>query len=116
LYLTNYPQHLFSFAVTAIGLLALTIYAGFVAWKNSGASKLQDLNIRAVAAIVSLLGMYFLWNYLSWVFFNGGWSSWYAWFLGHNLDLWILSLPLMGVALLFYKAPPSKPAQPANAN
>lgn len=114
LYLTSYPQHLFSFAITSIGLLALAIYAGFVAWKNSGASTLQDLNIRAVAAMVSLLGMYFLWNYLSWVFFNGGWSGWYAWFLGHNLDLWMLSLPLFGIALLFYKITTKNSAEPAN--
>ncbi len=103
IYLTSYPQHLFSFAITAIGLLMLTIFVGFVAWKNSGASTLQDLNIRAAAAMIILFGMYFLWNYLSWVFFNGSWSSWYAWFLGHNLDLWMLSLPLVGLALLFYK-------------
>ena len=114
LYLTSYPQHLFSFVITAFGLLALAIYAGFVAWKNSSASALQDLNIRAVAALVSLLGMYFLWNYLSWVFFNGGWSSWYAWFLGHNLDLWMLSLPLFGIALLFYKITTKQSAESAN--
>jgi hypothetical protein len=114
-YLTNYPQHLFSFAITAVGLLVLAIYAGFFAWKNSGASSPADLNIRAIATIVTLLGLYFLWNYLSWVFFNGGWSSWYAWFLGHNLDLWMLSLPLLGVALLFYKPEPKKPAETANS-
>jgi hypothetical protein len=110
-YLISYPQHLFSFAITTIGLLALAIYAGFITKKNSGASTLQDLNIRAVGAIVMLLGMYFLWNYLSWVFFNGGWSSWYAWFLGHNLDLWMLSLPLLGLPLAFYKKAPSKPSE-----
>ncbi len=114
-YLTSYPQHLFSFAITVIGLLALAIYAGFVAWKNRNASTLQDLNMHGATAIITLLGMYFLWNYLSWVFFNGGWSSWYAWFLGHNLDLWMLSLPLLGIALLFYKAPPSKPAPTSKA-
>jgi hypothetical protein len=38
-----------------------------------------------------------------WVFFGsvGGWGAWYQWFLGHNLDLWVLSLPLVGVPLLF---------------
>ncbi len=47
--------------------------------------------------------MYFLWNYLTWIYFGGDavWSYWYAWFLGHNLDLWFLSLPLMGLPLLF---------------
>ena len=107
-YLISYPQHLFSFAITTIGLLALAIYAGLITKKNSGALTLQDLNIRAVGAIVTLLGMYFLWNYLSWVFFNGGWSSWYAWFLGHNLDLWMLSLPLLGLPLIFYKIQPKQ--------
>ena len=36
--------------------------------------------------------MYFLWNYLTWIYFGGDavWSTWYAWFLGHNLDLWML--------------------------
>ena len=29
------------------------------------------------------------------------WSTWYAWFLGHNLDLWFLSLPLVGLPLIF---------------
>ena len=95
-YLTTYPQHLLSFALTAFGLLALAIYAAYSTKKSTGAQTLQELNLRAVGAIIALLGMYFLWNYLSWVFFNGAWSDWYAWFLGHNLDLWMLSLPLLG--------------------
>ena len=31
------------------------------------------------------------------------WSGWYAWFLGHNMDLWALSLPLFGLPLLFHQ-------------
>jgi len=102
-YLTAYPQHALSLALTVFGLLALTIYAVYVTKKNSGAQTLKELNLRNISVIITMLGMYFLWNYLSWVFFNGAWSSWYAWFLGHNLDLWMLSLPLFGLALLFYK-------------
>ena len=104
-YLTTYPQHLLSFALTAFGLLALAIYAAYSTKKSTGAQTLQELNLRAVGAIIALLGMYFLWNYLSWVFFNGAWSDWYAWFLGHNLDLWMLSLPLLGLPLLFSDKP-----------
>ncbi len=102
-YLTLYPQHTLSWVLTTVGLLLLVIYAVYVTKKNSGTQTLQELNLRSTGAIITGLGMYFLWNYLSWVFFNGGWSSWYAWFLGHNLDLWMLSLPLVGIALLFYK-------------
>jgi hypothetical protein len=100
-YLTVSPQHLLSLILTAAGLLALTFYSAYVTKKNTGAQTFQELNLRAVGVIITGLGMYFLWNYLSWVFFNGAWSSWYAWFLGHNLDLWMLSLPLLGVPLLF---------------
>jgi hypothetical protein len=113
-YLTTYPQHALSLALTAVGLLALAIYAIYVTKKNKGAQTLQELNLRSVGVIITALGMYFLWNYLSWVFFNGGWSSWYAWFLGHNLDLWMLSLPLVGIALLFYKITTKQSAEPAN--
>ncbi len=34
----------------------------------------------------------------------GGWSDWYAWFLGHNMELWMMAIPLVGVPLLFKKS------------
>jgi hypothetical protein len=102
-YLTSYPENLLSFILTTIGLLALAIYTAYFAKKSSGAESLQELNLKTVGAIIIALGMYFLWNYLTWIFFGGNylWSDWYAWFLGHNMDLWMLSLPLLGLPLLF---------------
>jgi thiamine transporter ThiT len=102
-YLTSYPQNLLSFILTALGLLALAIYTAYFTKKSSGAETLQELNLKIVGVIILALGMYFLWNYLTWIFFGGDylWSDWYAWFLGHNLDLWMLSLPLLGLPLLF---------------
>ena len=99
-YLTVYPQHLISFAVTLFGLLALTIYAAYLAKKSVDVG---FVSWRSVGVVVLSLGMYFLWNYLSWIFFGSTsfWSAWYAWFLGHNLDLWMLSLPLLGLPLVF---------------
>jgi hypothetical protein len=43
-------------------------------------------------------------NYVLWLIFGsvGGWGIWYAWMLGHNMDQWLLALPLLGVPLLFY--------------
>jgi hypothetical protein len=117
-YLTNYPQHILSFIITVFGLLFLTIYAGYFTWKSRKIQNLQELNLRPSGVIIAALGLYFLWNYLSWIFFGGDyvWSSWYAWFLGHNLDLWMLSLPLVGLPLLFYRRPVSQITNSENKN
>jgi hypothetical protein len=99
-YLSAYPQNLLSFAATTIGLLALAVFTAYFTKKTVGTETLEQLELRTIGAIITALGLYFLWNYLTWIFF-GGWSDWYAWFLGHNLDLWMLSLPLVGLPLLF---------------
>lgn len=103
----SHPEHLVSFATTAFGLLALAIYSGYITKKSTHTETLQSLKLPALGGIILALGMYFLWNYFSWLIFAGStWNDWYAWFLGHNMDLWMLSLPLAGLPLLFYK--PSK--------
>jgi hypothetical protein len=99
-YITTHPENLLNFGLTIVGLLALTAFTAYFAKKSAGTETIEKLKIRTIGAIVLSLGMYFLWNYLAWIFF-GGWSDWYAWFLGHNLDLWILALPLVGLPLLF---------------
>jgi hypothetical protein len=103
-YLTSYPQNLVSYIITIGGLLALGIYAAYFTAKNHDADW-KSLPLKPVGGIVTSLGMYFLWNYLSYIFFAGKWSDWYAWFLGHNLDLWLLSLPMLGIALMLYNNP-----------
>ncbi len=102
-YLTSYPHMMLSFLSTAIGLLALAIYSGYVTKKYSGTESLSEMNLKPVGVIILGLGMFFLWNYLTWIFFGGDyvWSEWYAWLLGHNMDLWILAIPLVGLPLLF---------------
>jgi hypothetical protein len=68
----------------------------------------QDFNqwnaIRIAGVVISALGLYYFGTYLQYILFGnvGGWSSWNAWFLGHNVDLWVMSLPLVGLPLLFY--------------
>lgn len=105
-----HPEHLVSFITTVFGLLLLAIYSGYFTKKSAHTEALQDLKLRVIGVIILALGMYFFWNYFSWVVFAGNtWNDWYAWFLGHNMDLWMLSLPLVGLPLLFYRKP-SKPA------
>jgi hypothetical protein len=102
-YLTSYPQNLLSFVITTVGLLALAIFSTYFTMKSAGTETVENLKLKPLGVIIVALGMYFLWNYLTWIFFGsvGGWGTWYAWFLGHNLDLWLLSLPLVGLPLLF---------------
>src|SRR5208283_1585783 len=106
-YLTSYPQNLLSFILTVAGLLALGFYAAGFTVKSRRAETLKELNLKIVGVIILALGLYFLWNYLTWIYF-GGWSTWYAWFMGHNEDLLILSLPMLGIPLLFSDKPNEK--------
>jgi hypothetical protein len=109
-YLTGHPENILNFALTTVGLLALTLYSAYFTLKSTKVDSLEMRNLRAVGAIILALGMYFLWNYLTWIYFGGDavWSFWYAWFLGHNLDLWMLALPLVGLPLLFENKSPKK--------
>jgi hypothetical protein len=102
-YLTEIPQMMIAFLSTAVGLLALSLYSIYTTKKLSGTQSLQELNLKPIGVIVTGLGVWYLWNYLTWIFFGGDymWSDWYAWLLGHNMDLWMLSLPLAGLPLLF---------------
>jgi uncharacterized membrane protein len=99
-YVSAYPENLLSFVLTVYGLPVLAVFTAYFMGKSIGTEALEKLELRTMGAIITALGLYFLWNYLTWIFF-GGWSDWYAWFLGHNLDLWMLSLPLVGLPLLF---------------
>jgi hypothetical protein len=103
-YITSYPLNMLSFALTTIGLLALTVYAAYFTKKSSVIETIQKLDFRRVGAIVTALGLYFVTIYLLWIYLGsiGGWGAWYAWFLGHNMDLWLMSLPMAGVPLLLH--------------
>ncbi len=70
-YLTANPQYLVSFVLSAIGLLLLGIYAAGFTWKSRRAETLQQLSLKTVGVIILALGIYFLWNYLTWIFFGG---------------------------------------------
>ena len=107
-YITTHPENLLSFAVTIFGLFALTVFTAYFTKKSIGTETLEKLKLKTVGAIIIALGLFFLWNYLTWIFFgrNEIWSSWYAWFLGHDLDLWLLAIPLVGLPLLFERKEP----------
>jgi hypothetical protein len=104
-YVTAYPDHIISFGLTTFGLLILTLYTAYFSKKSMSLTSLKEIDLRKIGAILTALGLYFFVIYVMWLLFgtDAKWSSWYAWFLGHNMDLWALSLPLIGVPLLFHK-------------
>lgn len=115
-YVTGYPDHILSFGYTTIGLLVVALYAAYFTKKTLGSESWRKLDLRKIGAIITAVGLYFLLIYVMWlvmgtdnklVLIQGAsqvvdvkWSGWYAWLLGHNLDLWMLSLPLVGLPLL----------------
>jgi hypothetical protein len=104
-YVLLYPANMFSFLLTTVGLLLLALYAVFFSRKSIGVKSLADINIHTVGVIVTLVGLYFALHYFMWIFLGsvGGWGTWYAWMMGHNLDLWAMSLPIVGVPMLFFR-------------
>ncbi len=101
-YVTSYPANILSFGVTTVGLLVLGIYAAYFTKKYASATNEIQPDLRKVGAIITALGTYFLGIYVMWMFLDsvGGWSEWYAWFFGHNVDLWVMAIPLVGLPLL----------------
>ena len=110
-YILSFPQNMLSFLLTSIGLLALTLYSAHFT-KSLKAENLQELRLKPVGIIILGVGFFYLSNYLIWIFFGGDyvWSIWYAWLLGHTLDLWMLSLPLVGIPLLFSRNSKENPS------
>jgi hypothetical protein len=104
-YVTSYPVNAFTFSTTTVGLLLLTLYAAYFAKKSSGVERLDNLNLRRVGVIIVFFGLYMDVNYMLWLIFGsvGGWGSWYAWMLGHNMDQWLMALPLLGLPLYFHR-------------
>jgi hypothetical protein len=100
-----YPVNIFGFALTTGGLFLLTLYAGVYAKKSSGTDALTGLNLKKAGAIVTALGLYFDVTLLSWLLFGSpsGGSIWHTFFVFHNMDLWLLLLPLVGLPLILYE-------------
>ncbi len=97
-----YPLNALSFLVTTVGLLGLAFYAGYLTMKSSIVQSWRALDFRKIGRITTLVGLYFLGIYLLWIFAGsvGGWSPWYAWFLGHNVDIWAMTLPIVGLPIM----------------
>jgi hypothetical protein len=104
-YIIDHPLNLFSFLLTSVGLLALTI---FFSW--SVLPTIRDPtkrpNLRKMGAALTFLGAYFIIVILFFIIFGhvGGRSIWTMWFIYNNLDVWCVALPALGIPLMLGKA------------
>ena len=100
-----YPANLFSFGLTVVGLLLLALYTAYFAKKTIAKHDITQINLRTVGLVITAFGLYFDIVYVMFLSLGavGGWGMWYAWFTGHNLDLWLMALPFAGLPFLFQK-------------
>jgi hypothetical protein len=112
-YLTLYPANLFSFLLTTVGLLLLALFSAYFSIKSIRKRDFTKLNLRTVGIIITTFGLYFDIIFVMYLFLGavGGWGLWYQWFTGHNLDLWLLALPMAGLPFLFQRKAQNLPAK-----
>jgi len=100
-YITLFPANLFSFIVTSAGLLALALFSTYQTMKTVRLADATKIDLKKAGTIIVSFGLYFDVIFMLWIYLGsvGGWSTWYAWFLGHNADLWLMMAPLAGLPL-----------------
>ena len=109
--------NLFSFLLTTVGLLVLTVYAAYFSRKSVWNRFLDQTYLRKVGVIVTSFGTYFVVIYMLWIYFGsvGGWSPMVRLVpRSQRSDLYLLTLPLAGLPLLFWEKPQEQ-ARPSSA-
>jgi len=105
-YIIEYPLNMFTFLLTAVGLPLLATY--FV-WSTLPAMRdpAAGLNLRRLGITLTVLGFYFMTIITLFRVFGyvGGASIWIVFFMFNNADLWCVTLPVLGIALILLKNP-----------
>ena len=102
-YLLNYPLNMLSFILTAVGLPIVAfylLYSSMPAIRNLGAK----VPARKVGLVLTLVGAWFMIAFFLLYALPGNVgakSIWATFFTGHDVDLWMLSLPIVGIPLMF---------------
>jgi hypothetical protein len=106
-FLLQYRLYTFEFALTVIGLLLIGAYTLLYAVNSSKAANLWELNLKKAGAIVTALGLYFFTVWLLTLVFGdtsrGELTVWPTYISAHSVDLWMATLPLVGVVLLLLR-------------
>jgi hypothetical protein len=95
----------FEFALTVGGLLMIVLYTAIYAKESLMVDTIAKLDLRKAGAIITAFGIYFDLILLLWVLFPDAGNAltvWPTFAIAHNADLWMASLPIVGVPLIFY--------------
>jgi hypothetical protein len=109
-YILNYPLNMFSFILTVVGLPLLAVFLLVVslpAVRNLGA----PLDMHRIGLVATLFGVYFmvaLFMLYALPGYVGAKAIWGTFFIGHNVDLWIFALPMIGIPLMLGAAEKNK--------
>jgi len=98
-------RYAFEFTLTVVGLLLVAVYTAACAKSSFKAKNLKDFKIRKIGLILALLGLYFDVILVLWFLFGGSTvlTVWPTFVVLHNVDLWMATLPMVGLMLLFSK-------------
>ncbi|MEM2911475.1 MAG: hypothetical protein QW146_03105 [Candidatus Bathyarchaeia archaeon] len=104
-FITYYPVNAFAFALTTGGLFTLMLYSLIHAKKSLDREPFEYFDFKRIGIIITAFGLYFDVIFLLWLLFGSpsGWTLWHTFFIYHNMDLWALTLPLVGIPLIFSK-------------
>ena len=94
----------FEFALTVCGLLLIALYAAIYTKESLMVDTIAKLDLRKAGAIITALGIYFDLILLLWILLPDAGNAltvWPTFAIEHNADLWMASLPLIGVPLIF---------------
>jgi spore coat protein A len=104
LYVLNYPLNMFEFLLTVLGFLLLcffSLWALLPAIRTPGTKP----STRRIGVILLLFGAYVITIAALFGIFDhvGGHSIWSEFFAIHNVDRWLVSLPLLAIPLILHK-------------
>lgn len=94
----------FEFALTVGGLLLIAFYTANYTKEITEINRIEKLSLQKAGVIITAFGLYFDILLFLWILFPDAGNTltvWPTFYVEHNADIWMASLPLVGVPLIF---------------
>lgn len=94
----------FEFALTVGGLLLIAFYTANYTKEFTEINRIEKLSLRKAGVIITAFGLYFDVLLFLWILFPDSGNAltvWPTFYVEHNADIWMASLPLVGLPLIF---------------
>jgi len=95
------------FILTVCGLLCLFLYSLIFVKNSLQICSIKKLDLKTLGLIITLFGIYFDLLLIMWLLFpvsDGVLTVWPVYSIEYNPDLWLASIPIFGVPLIFIKS------------